>query len=421
VRVEVVAVGSELLLGQIADTNSRWLGEHLAAAGVASHYHQHVGDNHARIVLALRTALARSDGVIACGGLGPTQDDITREAIADVMGVELDRDEALVARIEAMFRSRGREMPDNNRRQADVPRGATVIEQRRGTAPGLLCPVGNKVVYAVPGVPHELEEMFERGILPDLLARLAEEGTTGVIASRVLRTWGVSESGLAEALDGRVRALEGTETTVAFLASGIEGLKVRLTVRAGTTEAAASALAAEESEVRAVLADRVGDIVFGIDDETMEHAVAGRLLARGLTLGVAESLTGGLVASRLVNVEGASAWFRGAVVSYAPEVKHSLLGVARGPVVSAGAAEAMALGARRALGSDVGLALTGVAGPDADEGVEVGTVFVGLALGEDAPRSVKLRLPGDRRRIREYATISALDFMRRSLDALDDA
>ncbi|HEY8081671.1 MAG TPA: competence/damage-inducible protein A [Acidimicrobiales bacterium] len=416
-RVEVVAVGSELLLGQIADTNSQWLGENLAAAGVASHFHQHVGDNHARIVLALRTALARSDGVIACGGLGPTQDDITREAIAEIMGVELVRDAAIEARIREMFESRGREMPDNNRRQADVPRGATVIEQRRGTAPGLICPVGNKVVYAVPGVPHELEEMFDRAILPDLRARLHEEGTTGVIASRVLRTWGTSESGLAEALDGRVRALEGTGVTIAFLASGIEGLKVRLTARGDTDDAAVAALNDEEAQVREVLATHVGDVVFGVDAESMEHAVATRLVAQHLTLGVAESVTGGLVASRLVAVEGASAWFRGAVVSYASDVKTSLLGVPPGPVVTAEAAEAMAVGARRALGSDVGLALTGVAGPDQDEGVEVGTVFVGLALDDAPPTSTRLRLPGDRRRIREYATISALDLLRRALDA----
>ena len=223
-RVETLAVGTELLLGQIADTNSQWLGEQLAAAGVASHFHQHVGDNHARLVLALRTALARSDGVIACGGLGPTQDDITREAIAEVMGVGLERDEGCVQRIEAMFVSRGREMPDNNRRQADLPVGATMIEQRRGTAPGLICPVGNKVVYALPGVPHELQEMFLRGVLPDLRSRLTDEGTSGVIASRVLRTWGVSESALAEALDGRLRVLEGSASTIAFLASGVEGL-----------------------------------------------------------------------------------------------------------------------------------------------------------------------------------------------------
>jgi nicotinamide-nucleotide amidase len=419
VRVEVVAVGSELLLGQIADTNSQWLGEQLAAAGVASHFHQHVGDNHRRIVLALRTALARADGVIACGGLGPTQDDITREAIAEVMGVELVRDGGIATRIEAMFTSRGREMPDNNRRQADVPRGATVIEQRRGTAPGLICPVGGKVVYAVPGVPYELEEMFERAILPDLRARLVSEGETGVIASRVLRTWGTSESGLAEALDDRLKALDGTTSTIAFLASGIEGLKVRLTVRAPTDAEAQSALAEEEAAVRSILVERVGDVVFGTDDESMERAVARRLLDRSLTLAVAESVTGGLVASRLVSVEGASRWFRGGVVSYASEVKRLLLGVPEGPVVTADAAEAMAQGVRSSLRSDVGLALSGVAGPDADEGVEVGTVYVGLAIGDTAPRSVHLRLPGDRQRIRDYATISALDVLRRALDALD--
>jgi nicotinamide-nucleotide amidase len=418
VRVEVVAVGSELLLGQIADTNSQWLGEQLAAAGVASHFHQHVGDNHQRIVLAFRTALARSDGVIVCGGLGPTQDDITREAIAEVMGVELDRDEAIAARIQAMFESRGREMPDNNRRQADVPRGATVIDQRRGTAPGLICPVGNKVVYAVPGVPYELEEMFERAILPDLLGRLAGEGQTGVIASRVLRTWGTSESALAEALDGRVKDLEGTASTIAFLASGIEGLKVRLTVRAPSSAVALSALEEEDARIRSILTERVGDIVFGTDDETMERAVARRLLDRSLTLAVAESLTGGLVASRLVNVEGASAWFRGGIVSYAADVKQLLLDVPDGAVVTPEAAEAMATGVRAALHSDVGLALTGVAGPDTDEGVEVGTVFVGLAIGEQAPQSVRLRLPGDRQRIRDYATISSLDVLRRALDGL---
>ncbi|HEV3213432.1 MAG TPA: competence/damage-inducible protein A [Acidimicrobiales bacterium] len=418
-RVEVVAIGSELLLGQIADTNSQWLGEQLAGVGVASHFHQHVGDNHGRIVLALRTALARADGVIACGGLGPTQDDITREAIAEVMGVGLVRDPAIVARIETMFSSRGREMPDNNRRQADVPQGAAVIEQRRGTAPGLICPVGNKVVYVVPGVPHELEEMFERAVLPDLVARLAEEGQTGVIASRVLRTWGTSESALAEALDGRLRDLEGTAATIAFLASGIEGLKVRLTVRATTDAEAQAALAEEESNLRAILAERVGDVVFGTDDETMERAVARRLLDRSLTLAVAESLTGGLVASRLVGVEGASRWFRGGIVSYAADVKHRLLGVPEGPVVTAEAAAAMAAGVRASLRSDVGLALSGVAGPDPDEGVEVGTVFVGLAIGEAPPRSVRLRLPGDRQRIRDYATISALDLLRRAIDELD--
>jgi len=418
VRVEIVAVGTELLLGQLADTNSRWLGEQLAANGVISTFHQHVDDDHLRMVLALRTALARSDGVIVCGGLGPTQDDLTREAIAAVMGVELVRDPAIETRIESMFASRGREMPDNNRRQADVPVGAQVIEQRRGTAPGLLCPIGRKVLYAVPGVPHELEEMFERAIAPDLRSRLAAGGETGTIASRVLRTWGTSESGLAEALDGYAKDLDGSSCTLAFLASGIEGLKVRVTTRAPSEEAARRSLAAEEATVRAILAQRFGDVVFGVDDETMEDVVAGQLRRRSLTLAVAESLTGGLVASRLVNVDGASEWFRGAIVSYAGDVKQALLGVPDGPVVTPEAAEAMARGVRSVLRSDVGLALTGVAGPEPDEGIEVGTVFVGLAIGDEAPTSIRLRLPGDRQRVRDYATISALDWVRRALASL---
>ncbi len=247
-----MAVGTELLLGQIADTNSAWLGENLAAIGVASHFHQAVGDNHDRITLALRTALARSDGAIMCGGLGPTQDDITREAIAEVMNVPLERDQEIIDYIGAFFEARGRTMSENNACQADVPRGATVIPQVVGTAPGLICPVGNKVVYAVPGVPYEMTEMFDRAIKPDLRARMAEAGDEGVIASRVLRTWGSSESALAEALQERVDALDAEgDVTLAFLASGIEGIKVRITARARMLDDVTALLDKEESEVRA--------------------------------------------------------------------------------------------------------------------------------------------------------------------------
>ncbi len=417
-RIEIVAVGTELLLGQIADTNSAWLGDRLAANGVASHFHQAVGDNHGRIVLALRTALARGDGVIMCGGLGPTQDDITREAIAEVMGAELVRDQAIVERIEAFFAARGRAMSANNARQADVPQGARVIPQMGGTAPGLICPLGNKVVYAVPGVPYEMAEMFDRAILPDLRARMVEAGEEGVIVSRVLRTWGASESGLAEALQDRIDVLDaGGEVTLAFLASGIEGIKVRITVRARTVADATALLDKEEAEVRRAIDDRLGDIVFGVDDESMEVAVAERLVARGLTFGVAESLTGGLIASRLVNVPGASAWFRGGVVAYDSQVKFDVLGVPAGPVVTESAAAAMAEGAARVTGSDVGLGITGVAGPDDQEGVAPGTIFVGLSLPDEPLQTRQLRLPGDRERVRQYGAISALDLLRRALDA----
>jgi len=422
-RVEIVAVGTELLLGQIADTNSAWLGDRLAAAGVVSHFHQAVGDNHERITLALRTALARSDGVIVCGGLGPTQDDITREAIAEIMGVELVRDQKIVDVIARFFEARGRAMSANNARQADVPVGATIIAQRAGTAPGLICPLGNKVIYAVPGVPYEMAEMFERGILPDLRARMAEAGEEGVIVSRVLRTWGASESGLAESLQGRIDALDADDAdgvpagsvTLAFLASGIEGIKVRITARATTLSEGTARLDREEKAVRAAIEGQLGDIVFGVDDESMEVAVAAQLIARGVTLGVAESLTGGLIASRLVNVPGASAWFRGGVVAYHEQVKFDVLGVPVGPVVSAAAAAAMAQGVCRVTGSDVGLGITGVAGPDDQEGVDPGTIFVGLRLPDGPMSSRELHLPGDRERVRQYGAISALDLLRRAL------
>ncbi len=424
-RIEIVAVGTELLLGQIADTNSAWLGDQLASAGVTSHFHQAVGDNHERITMAFRTALARSDGIIVCGGLGPTQDDITREAIADVMGVELVRDPEIVELIISFFGSRGRSMSANNLRQADVPVGASLIPQVMGTAPGLICPLGNKVIYAVPGVPYEMAEMFERGILPDLRARMAEAGEEAVIVSRVVRTWGASESGLAEALQGRIDVLDAEDddadgvpagsVTLAFLASGIEGIKVRITARGATLTEGTALLDREEKAVREAIEAELGDIVFGVDDESMEVAVAAQLRARGLTLGVAESLTGGLIASRLVNVPGASAWFRGGVVAYHEQVKFDLLEVPVGPVVSEAAAAAMAEGVCRATGSDVGLGITGVAGPDEQEGVAPGSMFVGLALPGGVTVTRTVRVPGDRERVRQYGAIGALDLLRRAL------
>ena len=411
-RAEVVAVGTELLLGQIVDTNSAWLGENLAMAGIDRTHGQVVGDNLDRIVAALELALSRSDAVIVCGGLGPTQDDITRDAIARVMGVPLVTDDEVADRILEMFAARGRRMPANNLRQAQVPRGATAIaDPQPGTAPGLICPVGDKVVYAVPGVPDEMAEIMTGAVLPDLIRRA---GPVAVIRSRTLRTWGESESGLAERLAGHMAELDAAgpgAPTLAFLASGIEGIKVRITVKAEDDLAADQQLAAEEKVVR----DIVGDLVFGVDGEGMEHAVAKRLLERGATLAVAESLTGGLVASRLVNVPGASDWFRGAVVSYASDVKHTVLGVPEGPVVSAAAAGAMAEGVRRLLRADVGLGVTGVAGPDPQEGQPPGTVFMAVAVGEGPPTVVRVTLPGDRPRIRQFACISLLDLLRRTL------
>ncbi len=400
-----MAVGTELLLGQIADTNSAWLGEHLAANGVASHFHQAVGDNHDRIVLALRTALARSDGVIMCGGLGPTQDDITRDAIAEVMGVDLVRNQGIADLIAGFFEARGRAMTANNTRQADVPQGPR--SSRRWSARRRVSSArsGTKSIYAVPGVPYEMTEMFERAILPDLRARMAEAGEEGVIASRVLRTWGASESGLAEALQDRIDALDAPgDVTLAFLASGIEGIKVRITAKARTLEDVTVLL--DKERLRCV-APWTASGRHRLRRRRRVHGGRRRGTPHrgGLSFGVAESLTGGLIASRLVNVPGASAWFRGGVVAYDAWVKFDVLGVPAGPVVTESAAAAMAEGAARVTGADVGLGITGVAGPDEQEGVAPGTVFVGLSLpGEPAQTrgAAGARRPGSRPAVRRH-------------------
>ena len=408
-RCSVVAIGTELLLGQIVDTNSSWLGEQLAAAGIDSLFQVKVGDNLGRIVATLKSTLNEADAVIICGGLGPTHDDITREAIAEIMGVELELNDEVALVIEEMFTARGRKMPQNNLRQAMVPRGAKIIEQRRGTAPGLICPVGDKVMYAVPGVPFELFEMFERAILPDLLMR---SGEASVIKSRVLRTWGESESGLNERLVEVIDELEKVgNPTLAFLASGWEGIKVRLTAKAHTAEEAVQLIDVWDAKVRA----KVGDLVFGVDQQTMESVLFDILREKKLTLGVAESVTGGLVAGRLTAVVGASDVFRGGIVSYASDVKFDVLGVTPGPVVSETAAKEMAVGVRKALGSDIGLSLTGVAGPAEQDGVKVGTVCVGIAFSDGTTKSTTFHLPIGREQMRQLSVITALNFLRNQL------
>ncbi len=411
-RCDVLAVGTELLLGQIIDSNSAWIGGELAANGIDSLVQVKVGDNVERIAVQLERLLERADAVVLCGGLGPTHDDLTREAIAAVMGVELAIDADVVDVIRRMFEARGRTMSDNNLRQAMVPFGASVIHQTRGTAPGLICPLGvggvDKVIYAVPGVPHEMRDMIQRAVIPDLRRR---QGDEAVIVSRVLRTWGESESGLNERLDEVIDDLERPDTpTLAFLASGWEGLKVRLTAKGASRDECLSQLAHWEG----VLRERIGEIVFGVDEETMESVVLDLCRARGLTLATAESVTGGLVAARLTEVPGSSDVFRGAIVSYATDVKQELLEVGEGPVVSERAAREMAHGVRRRLGADVGLALTGVAGPAEQDGQPVGTLFFAM-VGPDFDDVVHSRLGGLRDQMRQFSVITALDGLRRRL------
>jgi nicotinamide-nucleotide amidase len=395
-RCEVVAIGTELLLGQIIDSNSSWIGEQLALVGIDSLFQVKVGDNFDRMELTIRHALDRSDAVICCGGLGPTQDDITREVIAAIMGVKLNRDEAIVDKIRMGFESRGRVMTDNNKRQADIPEGAAPIAQMPGTAPGLVCPIGDKVIYCVPGVPHEMRTMMQGTILPDLQHR---SGETAVIRSRVLRTWGNSESGLAEQLADRIDQLDTLgNPTLAFQASGMEGIKVRITAKAPDEGSAESIISAEEGLIRSLL----GDVIFGVDDESMETVILNMLGERGMTMAVAEGLTGGVLSSRLSEIDQRMAIFRGGTVG--TEIEDGERG---------GEACAMEAAAkvRQGFATDVGLAVA-TARPRDEQ--PRGSVFVSLDIN-GTPHTQTVSLPGDRNRFRNYAVINALNFLRKTL------
>ncbi len=405
-RAEVVSVGTELLLGDIVNTNAAHIGQALASIGVDCFMHTSVGDNEQRIADAIAAALAHADAVIVTGGLGPTQDDVTREAISALTGRPLIRDPKIEEQLRRRFAEFGRPMAEVNVRQADVPDGASIIEQSWGTAPGLIVEHAGGVIYAVPGVPAEMEDMLARAVLPDLLGRAGEPSQ---ITSRVVRIAGVSESTIAEQLHD-VWQILGGETTMAFLAGGGE-VRIRLTAKASDSARAQELVAAAEASVRGSL----GAAVVGVDDDTLEAVVGALLLARGWSLGCAESLTGGALGSRITSVAGASEYFRGSIVSYATEVKEDLLAVPawvldeHGPV-SEPVARAMAAGARDRLKADVAVALTGVAGPT-EQGRPIGTVVVAVAgpLGEAAR---EVRLPGDRNTVRTLAVSAALNLVR---------
>ena len=406
---EVVAVGTELLLGQIVDTNSSWIGEQLALNGMDSYFQTKVGDNPERIKKTLEQAIGRSDFVIVCGGLGPTQDDLTRDVIAEVMGVELVTDNELVERISAIFGNRGREMPLNNLRQAQVPLGAETLSVMPGTAPGLKAVINGKTLYAVPGVPWEMKQMVLEDILPDMRAKA---GISSIIGSKTLRTWGDSESGLSEKLADEIERLDRVGgATIAFLASGIEGLKVRLTTKGDSKSEVENALNAEAEIVASILGD---EIIFSYDDQTMEEVVLDMCRGKGLTLGVAESLTGGLIGSRLTSISGSSEVFKGSIVAYSSDVKRALLDTPDVPSVSQAAAEAMAAGACRALNADIGLAVTGEAGPEPLE-EEVGRVWMATSVG-GVVKSSTVKWPFDRERIRQFTTITVLNALRLRLE-----
>lgn len=408
-RAEIVGVGTEILLGQIANTNAQWMSQRLAEIGVDVLHHQVVGDNVPRIAAALTLAASRADVVLVTGGLGPTGDDVTREAVASAAAVPLVRTSEIEAYLRDKFARMQREMPESNLVQADVPEGARYILPERGTAPGLVLELaGGTRLYAVPGVPAEMREMMEETILPELRSLVGPAG----IVSRVLRVVGMPEATVGELLDDLFRS--SSNPTVAYLASAGE-VRVRLTAKAGTPEEAAALIEPVEREVR----ERLGDRIFGTDAEELEEVVGRLLQERGLTVAVAESLTGGGLTSRIVNVPDSSNYFVGGVVAYSPEAKAELLGVSKETLedpgmVSEECAVEMARGVRSAFGAGVGLSTTGVAGPDPLEGHPPGEVWVAVS-GDGVEEARRFVAPGDRDQVRRWAEQAALDLVRRTL------
>ncbi len=399
--VEVVAVGTELLLGQIANTNAATIGAALAEKGFDAHFHQVVGDNLNRVASAISAAIDRSDAVIITGGIGPTQDDLTREALCLATGLEMDYSEEYAQHLREWWSQRGREMPDSNLRQAQHPVGATLLDNPRGTAPGLSIDHGGTLIFCVPGVPEEMQYLLSAEVLPALIAR---DGSEHVLVSRILRTWGRSESDIAEVLDDLYQ--ESTNPSVAFLASAGE-IKVRLSAKAASSSAAESLIAPVEAQVR----ERLGSSIFGVDDETIEVVLFRLLEERGWRIGTAESMTGGMVGARLTDLAGSSRYYVGGVVAYEARLKQSLLGVVDvKQVVNEETATAMAEGVRELLGMEVGVSVTGSAGPEPME-KPVGTIVVGVATPEGS-MARELRMVGDRERVRTYATTTALHLAR---------
>lgn len=393
------------MLGQIANTNAQRISSALATIGVDVFRHSVVGDNLGRVTDAISTALARSDVVIVTGGLGPTPDDLTREAVAAALDVPLERDGSLADAIRAVFERLGREMPEINLRQADLPSGAAHIAPE-GTAPGFFIEAGSALLVALPGVPWEMDAMLTKTVLP----MLRERGGEGVIASRAIIVVGLGESQTHERIADLVDAQ--SNPTIAYLAGGGQ-VRVRISAKAATEEAALTLITPVEAQIRARL---------GIDalpgTAASVAATLGELLrARAATVGVAESLTGGLIASELTAAAGASDFFRGSLVCYTNEAKRDLAGVDEaillgpGPV-SEEAARALAEGAAARLSADLGIGATGVAGPAEHDGAPVGTIFV-AATFQGRTEARRIRGYGDRDNIRRIAVTAALDLGRR--------
>jgi nicotinamide-nucleotide amidase len=404
---EIISVGSELTSGQNLDTNSQWLSRRLAEIGLPVHYHTTVADDLDANVEVFRTAARRAGLVLATGGLGPTQDDLTREALAKAAGVALLVDEPSLAHIREMFAQRGRAMPERNSVQAMIPAGGEPIPNDRGTAPGVWMRIGNALVAAMPGVPSEMFAMFESQVKPRLLV-IGFGG--GVLVQRKINCFGVGESALEEKLLDLTRRGHVPEVGITVSDAVIS---LRILARAATAAAAQAQIEPVERTIR----ERLGELVFGVEGEDLEDAVARLLSEKRQTLATAESVTAGHVASRLARVPGISDWLRGGIVAYQNAAKINLLGVPADLIrehgaVSAQVAEAMAIGARTRLGTDLAVSTTGLAGPGgATRDKPIGMVYVGLAHAGGV-RSISFNWSGTRTEVQSRAARLALNLVR---------
>ena len=404
---EILSVGTELLLGEILDTNAQFLSAELAAMGIAVQRRATVGDNAQRLREAVEGALRRSDIVLLTGGLGPTADDITKEVCMDVLHFPAVRDAEAEARMRDFFRRTGREMPESNLKQADVPLGGVVFQNAHGTAPGVAMERDGKCVILLPGPPREAEPMFREQVRPFLQAK-----TTGVIRSHTVRTMGIGESAMAQRV---ADLLSGSNPTVAPYAKTGEAL-LRVTAAAETPQEAEALMQPVLAQIR----DRLGEYIYGLDLDSIEQAVVQGLTEKGLHVATAESCTAGLIAKRLTDIPGASAVFDCGVVTYSNACKQQLLGVSAETLrqygaVSAETAREMAAGLQKLSGAEIAVSVTGVAGPGQSERKPAGLAFIGIA-DKDGVRAVRVETGRDDRDFNRYVTASrALHCVRQSI------
>ncbi|MBY0099277.1 competence/damage-inducible protein A [Mesobacillus maritimus] len=390
-NAEIIAVGSELLLGQINNTNARFLSAQLASIGVNVYFHTVVGDNPGRLEKVLEVAKGRSDLIILTGGLGPTKDDLTKETIARQLSVDLAIDEVAMKSIEGYFNKTNRVMTENNRKQALVLKGAEVLQNDHGMAPGMLFTKGDQHYMLLPGPPSEMEPMFTKYGIPAITMKMSEQAK---IVSRVLRFFGIGEAALETKLEDLIESQ--SNPTIAPLASESE-VTIRLTASHASEETAAKLI----DELEAKILARVGDYFYGYDDTSLINEVFKLLKTKGLTIAAAESLTGGLFQEQLTSLAGASSVLKGGVVCYTNEAKIDIVKVRKETIsgegaVSAACAEELAQNVSKLLGADIGISFTGVAGPDELEGHPAGTVFVGIHIKGKPTFSKMLQLAGTR-------------------------